>query len=178
MSEPKSEPIKVLIILMSGIVGVWILHWVAMDYFFKDWTDRGLSGDMFGSVNALFSGLALAGIIYTIFLQRKELQLQRHELELTRNELKRTAEAQEKSGEALREQHQAMLMTSRINAMNIIIEADSREIDQMARGGSLNEERRQLRELLVNRVDSLRKSLTSTLIGLEESLTEPVPPAS
>ena len=35
--------------------------------------DRGLFGDMFGAMNALFGGLAFAGIIYTILLQRVEL---------------------------------------------------------------------------------------------------------
>ncbi len=43
---------------------------------------------MFGSVNAIFSGLALAGIIFTILLQRKELILQRNELRETRKEFK------------------------------------------------------------------------------------------
>lgn len=49
--------------------------------------ERGTFGDMFGAVNSLFSGLAFAGIIYTVWLQRKELQLQRKELSLTRDEL-------------------------------------------------------------------------------------------
>ena len=51
---------------------------------------------MFGAVNALFSGFALAGVIYAILLQRKELSLQRRELELNRQELSRSAEAQER----------------------------------------------------------------------------------
>jgi len=34
---------------------------------------RGVFGDKFGAINALFSGLAFAGIIWTILLQRKEL---------------------------------------------------------------------------------------------------------
>jgi hypothetical protein len=45
---------------------------------------------MFGSVNALFSGFAFAGIIVTILLQSEELALQRKELGLTREELKLT----------------------------------------------------------------------------------------
>ena len=49
--------------------------------------DRGTFGDMFGAANALFSGLAFAGIIYAVLLQRKELQLQRQELVATRKEL-------------------------------------------------------------------------------------------
>lgn len=47
---------------------------------------QGLFGDKFGAINALFSALAFAGIIFTIFLQRKELKLQRQELQDTRVE--------------------------------------------------------------------------------------------
>jgi hypothetical protein len=53
-----------------------------------DWSKRGQFGDLFGSVNALFSGFAFAGIIYTIYLQRKDLKLQEKnvtaQMELTR----------------------------------------------------------------------------------------------
>ncbi len=52
----------------------------------KDSEDRGTFGDMFGSVNAIFSGLAFAGLIYTILLQKEELGLQRTELKETRSE--------------------------------------------------------------------------------------------
>lgn len=48
--------------------------------------ERGTFGDMFGSINALYSGLAFAGIIFTILLQKKELKLQREELSDTRKE--------------------------------------------------------------------------------------------
>ncbi|MEB3120418.1 MAG: hypothetical protein VKL41_04250, partial [Snowella sp.] len=46
-----------------------------------NWEQRGQFGDMFGAVNAFFSGLALVGIVYNIILQRKELRLQRQELD-------------------------------------------------------------------------------------------------
>jgi len=48
----------------------------------------GEFGDMFGSVNALFSGLALLGVVVAILMQRSELRLQREELEQTRMELR------------------------------------------------------------------------------------------
>ncbi|MCR6650947.1 MAG: hypothetical protein NVV73_05335 [Cellvibrionaceae bacterium] len=41
---------------------------------------RGLFGDKFGAVNSLFSGLAFAGIILTLMLQRKELSISRKEV--------------------------------------------------------------------------------------------------
>jgi len=59
---------------------------------------------MFGVANALFSGGALAGVVFTVLLQRRELQLQRLELELTRKELSRAAVAEEESAKQLLEQ--------------------------------------------------------------------------
>lgn len=77
------------LILVSSIATIIILGlWLLTYYKLKDLTetDRGTFGDMFGSVNAIFSGLALTGIIITILLQRKELKLQREELQETRKE--------------------------------------------------------------------------------------------
>lgn len=45
-----------------------VILWLAL----PQATDRGLFGDMFGAMNALFSGLAFAGIVYTILFQRAE----------------------------------------------------------------------------------------------------------
>jgi hypothetical protein len=50
-------------------------------------TDRGAFGDKFGAINALFSGLAFAGLIVTLLYQKEELKLQREELADTRKEL-------------------------------------------------------------------------------------------
>lgn len=59
---------------------------------------------MFGAINALFSGLAFGGIVYTILLQREELSAQRQELELTRQELKLTRVEFEKQNLVLKRQ--------------------------------------------------------------------------
>ena len=49
--------------------------------------DAGVFGDVFGVVNTLFSGLALAGVVVAIWLQKNELESQRQELKLTREEM-------------------------------------------------------------------------------------------
>lgn len=48
----------------------------------------GTYGDSYGSLNTLFSGLAFAILIISLFMQRQELQAQRQELEAQRNEIK------------------------------------------------------------------------------------------
>lgn len=72
-----------LAILLGAVACIWLLS----GWFLYPLNERGTFGDMFGAVNALFSGLAFASLIYTIVLQKRELQLQRQELVLTRAEL-------------------------------------------------------------------------------------------
>lgn len=70
---------------VAGLIfGLWLLTLFILIWF--EPAVRGTIGDMFGSINSLFSGLALAGIILTILLQRQELELQREELKNTREE--------------------------------------------------------------------------------------------
>ncbi|MDD2915975.1 MAG: hypothetical protein PHP70_11720 [Gallionella sp.] len=86
---------------------------------------------MFGVVNAFFSACAFAGIIFTILLQRDELELQRMELNLTRIELQRSASAQEKSEYALSRQANAADLTARLSAINNILQYISAEIEMI-----------------------------------------------
>lgn len=77
-----------LILLSVGVVGLFALSWWWIATTINDPEKQGQFGDQFGAVNALFSGLAFAGLIFTIILQKKELALQREELADTRKELK------------------------------------------------------------------------------------------
>lgn len=74
-----SVPIAVAIFVLGSLFLTWLL-------LNNDIHNRGTFGDMFGGVNALFSGLAFGGVVFAILLQRKELILQRKELKFTRAE--------------------------------------------------------------------------------------------
>ena len=67
-----------LFLLSSIILVVYFLSWVLI-FILIDPSDRGAFGDQFGAVNALFSGLALAGVIYTLIQQQEEMSAQRRE---------------------------------------------------------------------------------------------------
>jgi hypothetical protein len=90
--------------LLILITIIWIVSGASVWLFFNDWNSSSTFGDAFGAINSLFSGLALGGIIYTIYLQKTELSLQRKELKYTRLELERTANAQEISAKQMTEQ--------------------------------------------------------------------------
>ena len=111
-----------LYFLLSVIFVVWLASFCLIYSKIDNWQERGAVGDTFGTINSLFSGLAFAGIIYTILLQRKELALQRQELAETRKELKRSADAQEKSEKALNQQIESSKVVAKINAINAIID--------------------------------------------------------
>lgn len=76
-------------VISLAVVAVWYVAWCWIDnHIFSsipvtqsDEVARGVFGDKFGAINALFSGLAFAGIIFTIYLQRRELALQRLDIE-------------------------------------------------------------------------------------------------
>lgn len=72
--------------LIIFIILIWLASWIFIDYKYASFGERGAFGDKFGFINSLFSGLALACIIYSIYLQRKDLKQQRKELKLTRDE--------------------------------------------------------------------------------------------
>ena len=77
---------------------------------------------MFGGLTSLFSGLAFAGLIYTINLQRRELQLQRKELRETRKELKRAADAQKEAVDAQKDLCQTYEMSAHVQALSALLD--------------------------------------------------------
>lgn len=109
-------------LIALAVVTIWSISGVTVFFVFETWDVRGQFGDTFGAVNALFSGLAFAGLLYTVNLQRQELSLQRRELELTRIELQRTAAAQEASERALAKQAEALEIAAKLNALSSVIE--------------------------------------------------------
>jgi len=76
MINKKSE-FTIFIIAVSVVILLWFLN----AYLLYCRTDKSEIGEMFGAVNALFTGLAFAGVIYTIYIQREDLKLTREELE-------------------------------------------------------------------------------------------------
>lgn len=66
--------------IFLAVILLWGAMWLWIDNYVYPSTDtesissaRGAFGDKFGAINALFSGLAFAGLIATILLQRREL---------------------------------------------------------------------------------------------------------
>lgn len=61
-----------LFLACGFVVAVWVVWPLLIRHYVSNWQTRGLAGDMFGGLNTLFTGLAFAGLIYTIFLGKLE----------------------------------------------------------------------------------------------------------
>jgi len=154
----------VIIGIIVGVVSIWGIYWLLAFKGFPGWVERGQFGDMFGGLNALFSGLAFAGVIIAIILQKEELGLQREEM-------KRFADAQEKSEQALNRQAETLKTTAELNAINSFItnyEQILRELTTAQKNETVLEEAKEFQKRIGN-VIALRKKV---LIDLENYIGE------
>lgn len=80
-----------------GLAVVVILLWLLLGflwYAFSPVSEAGTFGDSFGMVNALFSGLAFAGVVLAIIIQVVELRVTWEEIEDSRIAQQQTAQQQ------------------------------------------------------------------------------------
>lgn len=79
MSERKvqQESLKLLIGISGLVLLLAVASGLAIYYAFGAWEKSSHFGESFGALNTLFSGWALAGVIYTLWLQKKSLEEQR-----------------------------------------------------------------------------------------------------
>lgn len=133
---------RLLAALIVGVIAAWIFTFLAVYASpLETWTERGQFGDLFGSLNSLFSGLAFAGFFFTIRLQQQQLEKQEAQLDLQREELglqrqEMVASRTELAKQAVAQTHlsQATVAQIRVAAVNAQIEA--LKIKPSAFGGS------------------------------------------
>ena len=114
MHKAPSTPSKVILLALVGAACLlWAIYWLFVVTVLLPvpeggssdalYARRGQFGDMFGAVNALFTALAFAGLLYTIFLQRRDLAIQGRNLALTLKEVRDQSEAFKKQNSILRD---------------------------------------------------------------------------
>lgn len=80
--------------LVAAVVLLWLLLGFVWFASFSVEREPGTFGDSFGMVNALFSGLAFAGVVLAIIIQIVELRVTWEEIEDSRIAQQRTAQQQ------------------------------------------------------------------------------------
>jgi len=130
MDKPSSTDATLLVWLLIAAVVLWLATPMVVTQLYVPPTNAGEFGDLYGSINSLFSGLAFAGIFYTILQQQRQLSLQRDELSMQREELRLQREEMAASRGELKRQvdvQRVMLQASiaqiSVAGMNAAIEA-------------------------------------------------------
>jgi hypothetical protein len=155
----KEDKLWGLYILIIIVVALWFSSIFIFQHYYPNIEDRSSFGGSFNAISSLFSGLAFAGVIYAILLQRKELQLQRKELSETRKVLAKTATAQEASARQFERQSNNLKISAKLNAYNTLIVDANRKIDQLKKVGAGHAIRRDMiiaeRDLYVKKVKEI-----------------------
>ena len=71
------------VVLIVGVTTIWYFSIPFVIEMYGEPIDVAAAGDMFGGINALFSGLALAGVIFAVWLQTLDVKTNQENLEKT-----------------------------------------------------------------------------------------------
>ncbi len=164
MEESNSKN-HILVKLIILVVFVWGLSAVLIIAFLPNWPDRGTFGDLFGAVNALFSALAFAVLIYTIVLQREEIKQNRSEILLNRRELAKASKLQRDAQKVLIRQVEQTHLSAKMNAMRTLVDYYNNQISSPKSTEEIIERARQKRRQIILKIDQL-------IDGLEDSDVE------
>ena len=115
-NKEEKNTFKTFYWILFGAIVIMIAAPILIHHFSgADDTTRGTFGDMYGMVNALFSGLATGGVILAILLQRLDLKIQRQELrnsieqlELQREEMQLQRQEMQQSTAEIRAQKEIL----------------------------------------------------------------------
>ena len=70
-------------LLIIVMITIWYFSIPFVTKMYGEPNDVAAAGDMFGGINALFSGLALAGVIFAVWLQTLDVKTNQENLEKT-----------------------------------------------------------------------------------------------
>ncbi len=128
--RPPPAPTALVVGLPALILGLWVALGL-IPYFLS--SQPGAFGAAFGAVNALFSGLALAGVVVALILQTRELRYLRQQLDHQRERLQesqaawnQTARAERAASEALKNQADFLLLASYLQAVAAVLDSPAK----------------------------------------------------
>ncbi len=147
---------------MLAVVVLWLVSGWLIVALLDEWADRGTFGDLFGAVNALFSGLAFAALLYTIVLQRDEIRQNREEIVLNRRELSKGAKLQQKAQQVLIQQVEQTHLSAKMNAMRTLVDYYNNQIANPKSSDEVIEKAKQKRKQIIIQIDGLIDGLDNS----------------
>lgn len=105
MDDSEIESISLRPIFIAGalVFILWIANFI-IGICFYNVEEAGQRGDMFGAVNALFSGMAFVGVFYAIMIQRNEIKIARLDVKYTKTILDEQKQQMEEQNNSTKKQ--------------------------------------------------------------------------
>lgn len=119
---------KKMIFSAIGVICFMSVTYLIIISCFTSMEQRGQFGDMFGMVNALFSGLAFAGVIITIRQQHIDLEYQRVTIKQTNDEMERQTKEFELQNKTLKRQQFDNTYFELLNMLQSIVDGLSLDV--------------------------------------------------
>ena len=142
---------KIRLILAALLVlGLWVATPFVISNHYPLRADRGTFGDLYGSINALFSGFALIGVVAAIMLQQKEMSL-------STTELKNSARALQKQVELSADAARLQVLPELIQTQKMRIQTITNE--EMASSDFSDKSLRVKIEQTSNRINLLQRKI-------------------
>jgi len=160
--EQKKAKSSLLLKLILLVIVIWGVSAILIMVFLSEWSDRGTFGDLFGAVNALFSALAFAVLIYTIVLQREEIKQNREEIVLNRKELEKSSKLQRKAQEVLIQQVEQTHLSAKMNAMRTLVDYYNNQISNPKSSEEIVERAKLKRKEIIIQIDQLIDGLNNS----------------
>lgn len=116
--------IVVVVTLFTLVILAFINHQGLINFIFGQdlgYEVKAQIGDSYGSFNALFSSLALVGLIISIYFQRQDLKAQHDQIKLNNQELVDTRKEIENSNKEFQINRLTNVMYNQLNQINNII---------------------------------------------------------
>jgi hypothetical protein len=127
----KSHPVGFAFVV---VVSLWLATPLVVRLLFTNMGERGQFGDLFGTVNSLFTGLGFIGLIWTIVQQQEQLSLQREELRLQREEMAASRDELAKQAQATRKLAEATSAQIAVEGFKLEVEAERLSVEDRANG--------------------------------------------
>ncbi|TDL99167.1 MAG: hypothetical protein C4K58_07750 [Flavobacteriaceae bacterium] len=162
MKEPIEDKLSktgLFLRIALSVVFLWGLSGFLIYSNLDNWSDRGTFGDLFGAVNALFSGLAFAGLIFTIYMQAEAHEAQKKDIAINRRSIQKSMNIQEQTLLAMSEQAKQTQLTAQLNALNTLINYYNIQIDKPGNDPQIVLKAREKRRSLIKKIDTMIEGL-------------------
>jgi hypothetical protein len=112
------------ITLYLVVIVIFIAYAIAVFCGISDSSKRGQFGDAFGAINALFTGLAFAGVAYSLYMQQQENKKRDKEFAEQREHATKEYRELVRSNDVLAGELKAMQATAKLSALPALIESE------------------------------------------------------